>query len=250
MTYGAFLVLFIAIPILILVFRNANRRGQPWAMLAGLAVIALLYTTMWDNYLVANRIWWYSADQVSGLKLGWVPIEEYLFFVLQPLLTGLWTLTLLRNWKIPSFPEARNPSVRWGAVASIALLWTFAAAMLFAGWSTTRYLGLILIWALPPLALQFAYGADILWQQRRLVVLALIPATLYLGAADAFAISNGIWTINPKTSVPVLIGGVLPLEELLFFFVTNCLIVFTVVLVSARSRDTAIETARQVATPS
>ncbi|MCB0027294.1 MAG: hypothetical protein KDE28_05270, partial [Anaerolineales bacterium] len=34
------------------------------------------------------------------------------------------------------------------------------------------------------------------------------------------------WTINPAQSLPWLIGGILPIEELLFFLLTNTLVVF------------------------
>ena len=52
---------------------------------------------------------------------------------------------------------------------------------------------------------------------RRLVLLGLLPTTLYLSAADALAISSGTWTISPPLSLGIYIGGVLPVEELLFF---------------------------------
>ena len=61
-----------------------------------LVLIAVAYTTPWDNYLVATNVWWYDESLVTGLKLGWVPIEEYTFFVLQTLMTGLWTLAVMQ----------------------------------------------------------------------------------------------------------------------------------------------------------
>ena len=53
-------------------------------------LLAVVYTTPWDNYLVATNVWSYNRLLVSGVVLGWVPIEEYLFFVLETMLTGLW----------------------------------------------------------------------------------------------------------------------------------------------------------------
>ena len=52
-------------------------------------MVAVLYTTPWDNYLVATGVWWYDPHLVAGLVLGWVPIEEYTFFILQTLAMGL-----------------------------------------------------------------------------------------------------------------------------------------------------------------
>lgn len=234
MTYFAFLLLFVVIPIVVLTVLDWRQGMRRWGMLALLSVIALAYTTLWDNYLVANRIWWYAPDQVSGLTIGWVPVEEYAFFLLQPLLTGLWTLLVIRRFIDPSAPSERDPRLRWGTLAVAAILWVLSIAALVVGEQQLRYLALILVWILPPMALQFAYGADILWRRWRTVLLSLLPSTVYLAIADSFAISSGIWTINPATSLPILLGGVLPVEELLFFLATNCLIVFTVILVSAR----------------
>ena len=88
--------------------------------------------------------------------------------------------------------------------------------------------------AIPPLALQFLYGADRLWVHRRSALLAALPPTLYLAAADALAIGEGIWTINPTYSLGLNLGGVLPIEEFLFFLLTNCLIAFPLILIASR----------------
>ena len=45
--------------------------------------------------------------------------------------------------------------------------------------------------------------------------------TLYLCLADAFAISDGIWTITSTTRSGIEIMGILPIEEALFFALTN-----------------------------
>jgi len=111
MTYFGFLLRFLVPPIVILALLawrdHAQGRRLPqsltgfpaWIVLGAHVVVAVVYTTPWDNYLVANRIWWYDPDLVTGLTLGWVPIEEYTFFVLQTLLTGLWLLFLARRLK-------------------------------------------------------------------------------------------------------------------------------------------------------
>jgi lycopene cyclase domain-containing protein len=88
-------------------------------------------------------------------------------------------------------------------------------------------------WALPPIALQLAFGADILWRYRRLVILVIGPVTVYLSATDAIAINLGTWTINPEKSLDILIAGILPIEEFLFFLLTTTLITFGMVLVMA-----------------
>jgi lycopene cyclase domain-containing protein len=165
---------------------------------------------------------------VLGLTLGWVPLEEYLFFVLQTLLAGLVVLRLLRAW--PAAAPRERPRRLWLApVAALAIPWLAAAGALAAAWKPGTYLGLELVWALPPIALQLALGADVLWRSRRVVALGLVPVTLYLCVADALAIHAGVWSIAPAQSLNVFLGG-LPVEEAVFFLLTNALVVFGLAL--------------------
>lgn len=101
MSYLAFHVVFILPPLLLLLpaVRRASRVLGPRALWTppAVALIALIYTTPWDNYLVWRGVWWYGPDRVLG-TIGYVPVEEYLFFILQPLLTGAFLyLVLLRD---------------------------------------------------------------------------------------------------------------------------------------------------------
>jgi lycopene cyclase domain-containing protein len=89
---------------------------------------------------------------------------------------------------------------------------------------------LIIIWSFPPVILQLAFGADILWQRKKVVSFLIFISTLYLSWADALAISIGIWTVELNTSFGFLIGDILPVEEILFFLMTNVLIVFAITL--------------------
>ncbi len=61
-----------------------------------LPVAAVIWTTPWDNYLVASGVWRYDPSKVWNVILGYVPLEEYMFFVLQSLGVGFITVLLLR----------------------------------------------------------------------------------------------------------------------------------------------------------
>jgi len=99
MTYFGFLAAFILSPIFILgVFHIWNRRKGSFTsphdskIIGAIGIhmiLALLYTTTWDNYLVATGVWFYNPRLVSGISLGFVPLEEYTFFLLQTLFVGL-----------------------------------------------------------------------------------------------------------------------------------------------------------------
>ncbi|RPH60840.1 MAG: lycopene cyclase domain-containing protein, partial [Chloroflexi bacterium] len=120
------------------------------------------------------------------------------------------------------------------AVILLALLWLVSLGFFLSGWPPATYLAITLAWALPPIGLQLLFGADILWHYRRLVALTILSVTLYLSAADSLAISSGTWTIDPQQSTGVFLGA-LPLEEALFFLITNTLIGFGLTLLLAHS---------------
>jgi lycopene beta-cyclase len=253
MTYFGFLAIFIGIPLLLvggLLWRD-QRNGRslpdslqswsPWTVIGGHVVVAVAYATPWDNYLVATRVWWYDPDLVTGLVIGWVPIEEYAFFVVQTLLVGMWLL-----WLAPRLaPGGEEPLVdgrwRWISTAVLGLIWLASATILLVGWRPGTYLGLELGWALPPIMLQTAFGADILWRYRKLVATVIASSALYLSATDALAIAAGTWTINPEQTVQIYLGGILPLEEFVFFLITSTLVAFGVTLVLARASQARAE---------
>jgi lycopene cyclase domain-containing protein len=250
MTYFAFLAQFVGVPIAILLafLWFDRRRGKTqtlrhwpvWAVIGAHMLIALVYTTPWDNYLVATGVWSYDPSLVTGIVFGWVPLEEYVFFLLQPILTGLWLVTLMRY--IPLNIKPVQVPVRAVALSILFPLWIASAIILISGWKPGTYLGLELIWALPPIMLQVGFGGDILWKHRRYVLTAILTATLYLALADTLAITAGTWEIDPAQSLPILIGGVLPIEELVFFLITNVLIVMgTTLMLSPESHQRAAD---------
>jgi lycopene cyclase domain-containing protein len=244
MTYFGFLARFLVLPMLLLMlvawWDGRRRRALPvglrafpaWAAILLHVVIAVVYTTPWDNYLVATGVWWYDPAKVTGIVLGWVPIEEYTFFALQPILVGLWLLFLMRRLPLPAAGPLQ-PLWRRVPVVVLGLLWVVAVVILVARWRPGTYLALELVWALPPIMLQIGFGGDILARYGRLVLTALLSLVCYLAAADALAIRTGTWSIDPAQSLPVLLGGVLPVEEFVFFLLTCVLLVFGIVLVMA-----------------
>lgn len=234
MTYLQFHLVFTLPPLLLLAFLTfrAAQRGQvPPAGLVALGVhvlLALVYTTPWDNYLIARGVWGYGEGRVL-FTLGWVPFEEYLFFVVQTLITGMWVL-LLRRWGARA--TSQKITTNGYAVRLVgALFWLGLAAAGVLAFGTDRgtYFGLIAAWAAPVLALQWGFGGDLLLRRPRLLLLGFGVPTLYLWLADRAALGAGIWWISPELSSGLEPLG-LPVEEALFFLLTNLLVVFGVTL--------------------
>jgi lycopene cyclase domain-containing protein len=96
------------------------------------------------------------------------------------------------------------------------------------------YLVLELVWALPVIVLQIAVGWRELWAHRNAWIGTTAVSTLYLCLADRLAIGDGIWHIAPNRSTGVFLFG-LPIEEAVFFLLTNLLVVQAMLLFMSAS---------------
>ncbi|PSP73979.1 hypothetical protein BRC86_07640 [Halobacteriales archaeon QS_3_64_16] len=228
LTYAGFHLLFLVPPIalLILALSFADRIARPREAIAGvvlLTAIATIYTTPWDNYLIARGVWTYAEGTVLA-RLGRAPIEEYAFFVLQPVLAGLWFLWL---------GYAPSPECTVGVRARLLGAGVWLAVAVGGAWLLGvpggLYLGAIALWAAPIAALQWALGGPVLWRNRRLLALSVAVPTLYLSFIDRIAIELEIWRLSPAHTTGLDPLG-LPIEEGVFFLVTTTLVVQGLIL--------------------
>jgi lycopene beta-cyclase len=249
MTYFGFLGIFL-LPLLIIFLiitytdKRSNRKSLPrnltawpfFSVIFAHVLVALIYTTPWDNYLVATNVWWYDPKLVTGITLGWVPIEEYTFFILQTLTSGTWIGILARRLYVSNsppdlLPQSISRKLRYGLTLILIPIWLWSAIVLGTSWQPGNYLALILIWALPPIMLQTFFGSDILLRYSNLLLISVTSTTVYLSVADYFAIRAGTWVISPEKTLGIKFGGIVPVEEVIFFMMTNILISFGMVLV-------------------
>ncbi|MFC7249583.1 lycopene cyclase domain-containing protein [Halomicroarcula sp. GCM10025324] len=228
LTYLQFHAVFI-LPVLVglLVaarYRLASRR----AVISGtllLALLAAVYTTPWDRYLILRGAWWYGEGRVFT-RFAAIPLGEYLFFVLQPLIVGLWVGRFSVDTSRPLAIPIRTRLV--GAVVA-ALVGLSGLALL------TRpgglYLGLLLAWSAPVLAIQWAFGWPFLVAHWRTVAVGTLVPVGYLWVADTVAIWLGIWVLSKQHTLGLeipLLG--LPIEEAVFFLLTSLFVVQGLVL--------------------
>ena len=240
MSYLAFDLVLVALPAVLLML------GRSWRPLLGpvavLAPVALLWTAPWDEHLVRTGVWTYAPDAVVA-RIGSVPAEEYGFVVLEVLLVAAWAV---RTGALPP-PPVRPAELVAGARSRGAAAWLAVAvvvvALALAG-GHLRYLGLLLLWIGPPMALQRAVAGDLLRARRRARLAVALPCALWLCTADRLALADGIWAITPASSTGVLLLG-LPLEEALFFVLT-CTLVADGLLLAAdpQARDRALRLVR------
>jgi lycopene cyclase domain-containing protein len=234
MSYLTFHLLFTLPPIVVLALtlpRPLAGRGGPRARygIPLIALIAFVYTTPWDNFLVASEVWSYGPERVLA-TIGYVPVEEYAFFLLQTVLTGLLLYHLLARVN-PPLPDrtASHRRVRQVGAGVFLALSALGAALLMSGWTSGRYAGLILIWAAPVIAALWAFGGNVAWQMPSVFLTAVFAPTVYLWCADAIALRAGTWHIAEPTSLGAGLLG-LPVEEAVFFLVTNLMVVLGLLL--------------------
>jgi lycopene cyclase domain-containing protein len=266
MTYFGFLLRFLFIPILIFLAITYwdNKQGKQingfhnghavWMGILVHVLLSVLYTTPWDNYLVATNVWYYNPKLVTGLVIGYVPIEEYTFFVVETILTGLWWWFLARRIDLtPNLsPERRgefsaNRKLIYLSTCVAASLWLLCTYLFFFGAAKWTYLSITLFWALPPIIIQLFFGADILWHYRKLILWTILIPGAYLSLMDILALKETTWSISSSQTTGILFFGILPLEEVLFFFITNTMITFGLTLLLANvSQERFAEIRNQV----
>ncbi|RQH01391.1 lycopene cyclase domain-containing protein [Natrarchaeobius oligotrophus] len=226
-SYLTFLVIFILGPIACLGWLAYRREHALWGRgpLSGVAIVvflAVVYTTPWDNLLIAEGVWWYGDDVVAA-TVWHAPVGEYLFFILQPILTALWSFQLASHHEHSADRSLWIPRVH-RAIGAICGLFIAAAGLFLLRTQSTFYLGAILFWAGPILTIQWSFGVTYLVALRRQLALAVTVPTLYLWIADRVAIGLGIWHISELHTTGYAVFG-LPIEEALFFLVTNVFVV-------------------------
>lgn len=101
----------------------------------------------------------------------------------------------------------------------------------------TGYLVWLLAWAMPVIGAHWIAFPGLL----RRTLPRWLPLTLLLAAwfmlADAIGIAAGVWRIGGRATLGLRIGGVLPVEEALFFLLTTVMVAQTMVLFLWRFGD-------------
>lgn len=99
-----------------------------------------------------------------------------------------------------------------------------------------NYLAHLLVWMFPVIALQWALSWRVFVRHRRAILWPTLIAGSYYTVVDMVAVREGIWYFDPSRIIGVHLGP-LPIEEVLFFYITALLVAQSVVmLLPARLR--------------
>ena len=229
LTYLRFHLIFNLPPLVIL---GAVSGAEPWTRgeltAFGLVLLAvLIFTTPWDNLAAKWGIWGFSREKFT-LQLGYLPIEEYAFFLLQSANVMLAIRALFRifpDWQLGL--ETGLSSLTLIFLAASVLPWLICAAMLV--WirrksgARANY-AIHLAWFLPVVYVQWIIAPPLFIDHLGLLVLVTAVFGIYYTLADVIAVRAGVWFFDEKQITGVKLGGVLPWEEIAFFFLTSLLV--------------------------
>ncbi len=201
-------------------FAGGSLPAAGWVLLA-----VFLFTIPWDNYAAACGIWGFPKGRYS-FKIGFLPVEEYLFFGIQSLQAMLLCRFLCDRFPdiATTIPPQASGSV-WPGALTLIVAWAVTGIFLRRRIAPRfHYAWHLLYWFLPVIGLQWIIGGWILLP--RIGILASVTLLLgsLLSAADYAAIRSGIWWVDPGQTTGSRIGAHLPWEEAAFFYLTSLLV--------------------------
>jgi lycopene cyclase domain-containing protein len=229
MTYFRFHLIFNLPVLLALAALNAP---APWLREEALAPMLVLlavvvFTAPWDNLAAKWGIWGFPREKYS-LRLGYLPLEEYAFFVLQSVNVMLAVRAAFHFFPGLLTGQETDPGlVTWLCLGVSVVPWAIVAAQFYllrrkAG-PRVNY-AVHLAWFLPVIYTQWVLAPWLFWDHARLLALVTAAFGVYYTLADFAAVRAGTWFFDEKQITGVKLAGVLPWEEVAFFFLTSLLV--------------------------
>jgi len=229
MTYLRFHLIF-NLPILIVL--AAMTGTAPWILneleAFGLVLlIVMIFTSPWDNLAVKWGIWGFPREKYS-FRIGYLPVEEYAFFLLQSINVMLAILAFFHffpDWLIGQETDVGVATLI--CLAASIIPWTFIVVRLrrlrrTAG-PRVNY-ATHLAWFLPVIYTQWLLAPSLFWGHAGLLVLVATAFGVYYTLADLVAVRAGLWYFDENQITGMKLGGILPWEEIAFFFLTSLLV--------------------------
>jgi lycopene cyclase domain-containing protein len=229
MTYLRFHLIF-NVPVLIILL--ALSWSLPWSTdeltAFGLVLLAvMLFTTPWDNLAAKWGIWGFPREKYS-LRLGYLPIEEYAFFLLQSANVMLAVRALFCFF--PDWQSGLETAVGLMTLIFIgASIIPWVVVVFQLRWLRRKFgpsanYAIHLTWFLPVIYFQWLLTPQLFGSHIGLLALITAAFGIYYTLADLAAVRAGTWFFDEKQITGVKLGGILPWEEIAFFFLTSLLV--------------------------
>jgi putative membrane protein len=228
LTYLRFHLIF-NLPVLVLL--TALNLPEPWtaaeALASGWVLLAVIvFTTPWDNLAAKWGIWGFPPEKYS-LRIGYLPVEEYAFFLLQSVNVML-AVRLLFHF-FPDWQTGQETVIgKWTLICLgiSVVVWIIIGLQL--RWLRRKTgprvnYAVHLAWFLPVIYAQWVLAPWLFLAHAGLLALIMMVFGIYYTLADLAAVRAGAWFFDEK-QITGLKLGVLPCEEIAFFFLTSLLV--------------------------
>jgi lycopene cyclase domain-containing protein len=229
MTYLRFHLIF-NLPLLIVL--AASTGPVPWTsgelQAFGCVLLAVMvFTSPWDNLAAKWGIWGFPRGKYSA-RIGYLPVEEYAFFLLQSINVMLSIRALFHyfpDWQLGLETEISKATLI--CLAASVIPWIFIAVQL--RWLRRKAgpcvnYAIHLAWFLPVVYVQWVLAPPLFWGHAGLLALLTAAFGIYYTLADLAAVRAGTWYFDEKQITGVKLAGLLPWEEIAFFFLTSLLV--------------------------
>jgi lycopene cyclase domain-containing protein len=229
MTYLRFHLIF-NLPLLVVLAAITGpfpwSRGEFWA--ATLVLLAVMvFTSPWDNLAAKWGIWGFPREKYT-LRIGYLPVEEYLFFILQSVNVMLAVRALFHF--VPDWQTGQETPIGKGTeicLAASVIPWLLILLQLRwlrrKGGPCVNY-ALHLAWFLPVIYTQWVLAPYLFLAHARMLIAITLGFGIYYTLADMVAVRAGTWHFDETQITGVKLLGLLPWEEIAFFFLTSLLV--------------------------
>ena len=234
MTYAQFHAIF-NFPMLLALGIAASIWGLATELLTPLTILSVIvvaFTFPWDNWAVMQRIWGFPNDRIM-MRVGYLPVEEVTFFVLQTMIVGTFTAIMISYRDEVVRPPADFSLLSIVAMVTIIAVWIGGYRVAKRSRENVRsrtYAVHLFYWFAPVLLLQWTFGRLILSTYLTEIFVSTVVFGLYYTCADIIAVRRGIWYFDSRQITGHLILRILPWEEVAFFFLTSLLVAQSMVL--------------------
>lgn len=213
---------------LILIARPFINRSEIFKIVL-ITITHFAYLKLWDAFIITDDTWTFLPERVHSI-IGQSTTEKYMFLLIQIVLTSLWALICVR-WTIPclcfNYNKKSYQLIQWIPILLLSIVMAVGFTMVDPG-QDTFYLGCLLCWA-SPAVMYLWYGSGNYFVNKIISSsIATVIPTLYLcWVNQKVSVVNDLHTSAP-TSLNVFVAEDLTLEEALYFFITNVIIVLAV----------------------
>ena len=178
-----------------------------WKYFFPATFIMMAFFIPWDIIFTQNAIWGFNEKYLSGIKLGNLPLEEWLFFICIPY-ACLFTIYAFKNL-LPKFLFSNKIT----AIVYFSLQTILIATLLYFydRWYTAINFG----YAIVLLALVFNYKRDALNMFFPVFAILLIPFFIVNGFLTGSWIHEEVVWYNDAENLGIRIGTV-PIEDSIY----------------------------------